>query len=154
MAKNVLTGARALIYFGKTPVGLFTNCSWSVRQGKEPLFILGRYNPAEIVSTTQEAVSLTLTGYRVIEEGPYAKLNVKMLKELLHDADGFGIQIVDRQSGKTIFKAEGCKVSGWSSGVASRGISDIRLDVVGLLAYDEKGVANGGDEDPGAADLP
>lgn len=150
-AKN-FTGARAkLIINGKT-VGLFSNCSWSIRQGKEPAFILGRFNPAEITPTFQEAVRMSLTGYRVVDAGPYAVASATLLRDLLNEED-FAIEILDRQSNKTVFRAVGCRVEGWSSGAAARGVSDLRVDVIGIKGEDEFGIAAGGDEDVSASNL-
>lgn len=165
---SVLTGARAIVYVGKTPVGIFANCTWSVRQDKVPAFILGRYNPAEIVPTSQEPVTMNLTGYRVIGSGPYAIKTgnqagggtmATALANLLNETD-FSVSIVDRRSAAgapPIFTVMGCRVTGWSSGVAARGVSDIRLDIVGLMAFDESD-PNGKYADDtggqGAANLP
>jgi hypothetical protein len=153
MAKaKILTGSRAKIAIAGNVVGLFANCSWSIRQDEAPAYILGRYNPAEITPTSQEPVSISLTGYRVVDAGPYAVANATLLKDLLNEED-FDVTVIDRQSGKTIFTAVGCRVTGWSSGVAARGVSDIRIDVIGLKGEDEFGTANGGDDDVGASNL-
>lgn len=147
MAKaKILTGARAKISIAGTIVGLFANCSWSVRQDKAPAYILGRYNPAEITPTSQEPVTLSLTGYRVVDAGPYKVANATLLKGLLEEED-FLVAVIDRQTGKTIFQAFGCRVTGWSSGVAARGVSDIRVDIIGLKGEDEFGIAQGGDDE-------
>lgn len=151
MAKaKILTGARAKVMINSNLVGLFNNCTWQIRQGKEPAFILGRFNPAEITPTTQEAVAITLTGYRVVDAGPYKVANATLLKNLLEEED-FNIDIIDRQTGKVIFRAVGCRVQGWSSGVASRSVSDIRIDVIGIKGEDEFGIATGGDDDTSTA---
>lgn len=154
MAKSqVLTGARAKIMINGNVVGLFTNCSWSIRQGKEPLFIVGRHGPAEITPTSQEAVTLDLSGYRIVDAGPYKVANATMLKNLLNEED-FSVAILDRQTGKFIFQAVGCRTTGFSSGVSAKGISDLRISVVGLKADDETTLAAGGDaEDPSAANI-
>lgn len=131
-------------------VGLFSNCSWSMRQDKQPAFILGRHGPAEITPTTQEPVSLRLTGYRVVDAGPYKVANATLLKNLLSEED-FTVDIIDRQTGKMIFRAVGCRVQGWSSGVAARGVSDISVDIIGLRGEDEFGVAQGGDDEGNSA---
>lgn len=149
---KILTGARAKVLIRGKPVGLFANCNWSIRQEKVPAFILGRYNPAEITPTSQEAVQLSLTGYRVVDSGPYKVASATLLKQLLTEED-FDVAIVDRQTGKTIFRATGCRVTGWSSGVASRGVSDIRVDVIGIVGEDEFGIASGGDADPTGSNL-
>jgi hypothetical protein len=154
MAKaKVLTGARAKVMIAGEVVGLFSQCTWSIRQGKDPAFILGRYSPAEIIPTTQEPVSISLSGYRVVEAGPYAVANATLLKGLLQEED-FTITVIDRQTGKNIFSAVGCRVQGWSSGVAARGVSDIRIDVIGMKGEDEFGAAQGGDDESnGAANI-
>lgn len=147
---KILTGARAKVLINGQLVGLFSQCTWSIRQGKDPAFILGRYNPAEITPTTQEAVQLSLSGYRVVDAGPYKVANATLLKNLLNEED-FSIAILDRQTNKTIFTAVGCRVQGWSSGVAARGVSDIRIDVTGIRGEDEFGTAQGGDDEGGSA---
>jgi hypothetical protein len=151
MAKaKILTGARAKVLVNGNPVGLFSQCTWSIRQGKDPAFILGRYNPAEIIPTTQEPVQLSLTGYRVVDAGPYKVANATLLKNLLSEED-FSIAILDRQTNKTIFTAVGCRVQGWSSGVAARGVSDIRIDIIGIRGEDEFGIRDGGDDEGGSS---
>ena len=147
---KILTGARAKVLVNGALVGLFSQCSWSIRQGKDPAFILGRFNPAEITPTTQEAVTLSLSGYRVVDAGPYKVANATLLKNLLNEED-FSIAILDRQTNKTIFTAVGCRVQGWSSGVAARGVSDIRIDVIGIRGEDEFGTAQGGDDEGNSA---
>ena len=147
---QILTGARAKILINGKLVGLFSQCSWSVNQDKQPAFILGRYNPAEVTPTTQEPVRMTLNGYRVVDAGPYRVANATLLRNLLNEED-FTVDVLDRQTGKTIFRAVGCRVQGWSSGVASRGVSDIRLEIVAIKAEDEYGLASGGDDESNSA---
>ena len=149
---QILTGARAKVSIAGNIVGLFANCSWSIRQSKDPAYILGRYNPAEITPTSQEPVSISLTGYRVVDSGPYAVANATLLRNLLSEED-FDVTVIDRQTGKAIFTAVGCRVTGWSSGVAARGVSDIRIDIVGIRGEDEYGTAQGGDDDVGGSNL-
>jgi len=149
---KILTGARAKVSIAGNIVGLFANCSWSVRQDKAPAYILGRYNPAEITPTSQEPIQISLTGYRVVDAGPYAVANATLLRGLLDEED-FDVTIIDRQTGKQIFTAVGCRVSGWSSGVAARGVSDIRIDIIGIRGEDEYGTATGGDDDVGGSNL-
>lgn len=149
---QILTGARAKVLINGNLVGLFSNCSWSLRQEKVPNFILGRYNPAEITPTSQEAVNITLTGYRVVDAGPYVVADATLLKNLLTEED-FNVVVLDRQTGQAIFTANGCRVLGWSSGVAAKGVSDLRIEILGLVGEDEYGAAQGGDDDVGASNL-
>jgi hypothetical protein len=153
MAKaRVLHGSRAKIFISGNLVGLFANCTWSIRQTKQPIFILGRFHPAEIVPLSQEPVTMSLSGYRVVDAGPYKVANATLLKNLLNEED-FEVRIEDRQSGKTIFSAVGCRVQGWSSGVAANRTSDINVDIIGIKGEDEAGIASGGDDDTTAVKL-
>ena len=147
---QILTGARAKILINGKLVGLFSNCTWSIRQEKQPAYILGRYDPAEITPTTQEPVQMRLTGYRVVNAGPYQVANATLLKNLLTEED-FQVDVLDRQTGKVIFHAVGCRVLGWSSGVAARGVSDVAIDITGIRGEDEFGAANGGDDEGNSA---
>jgi hypothetical protein len=162
MAKaKILTGARALIRVKGVAVGLFSQCNWSIGQDKQPAYILGRFNPAEITPTGQDAVSMRLSGYRVVGLGPYDLAQsggqgmATKLVNLLNEED-FTVEVLDRVAGtdgkpRVIFKAFGCRVRGWSSGVAARGVSDISLDVVGLKGGDES--QNSDADDRGAPNL-
>jgi hypothetical protein len=156
---QILTGARALVQINGKTVGIFSNCTWSIRQGKEAVYILGRYNPGEITPTSQEPVAMDLTGYRIINAGPYVigvapnggtttQTFATKLQDLMTEED-VTITVQDRQTGTVFFTAQGCRVQGWSSGVAQRGISDIRFTVLGTIGFDES--SPNGDDDTGGA---
>ena len=143
---KIFTGARAKVLINGNVVGLFSQVTWSLTQGKVPNFILGRYSPAEITPVDQDAVRMTLRGYRVVDSGPYKVANATLLKNLLTEED-FSVAILDRQTNKRIFQADGCRITGWSSGAASRGVSDMQIDVIGMIGADEFGLAQGGDDE-------
>ena len=136
---QTMTGARAVVYIQGKALGIFSSVSFGMRQGKEPLFTIGRFSPAEIVATSQEAMRLSMTGFRAIDAGPYAAMGATKLRNLLDEGD-FTVKIQDRQTGKYIWTVDGCKVEGFSSGAAARGVTDVRLDIIGLVGYDESGV--------------
>ena len=154
---TIMTGARAIVQINEQTVGLFANCSWSLRQDKVPIYILGRYNPAELTAASQEPVSISLTGYRSVDykgigSDPKNSLMVTPLDELLNEGD-FSVSVFDRQSNKLIFKAYNCKVIGYSSGVSARGISDMRLDIIGIKASEEN-TDSLSDDEKSATNLP
>lgn len=150
---RILTGARALVYFENNLVGLFSSANWSIMQEKVPAYILGRYNPSEITPTAQEPIRISLTGFRVIGKGPYAVAKATMLKDLIDEGD-FTLKVVDRQTNQTVFNAFECRVVGWSSGVAARSVSDVRLEVIGIKGGDEEVEnADGFDDRADAANL-
>lgn len=153
-AKNrVMTGARALVYMGENLVGMFSSCNWSVMQEKVPIYILGRFNPAEITPTAQEPIRLSLTGFRQINKGPYAVAKATMLKDLIDEGD-FTVKVFDRQTQQDIFTAFECRVVGWRSGVSARAVTDVQIDVIGIKGGDEAvAAADGFDDRADAANL-
>ncbi len=104
----------------------------------EPIYILGRYNAAELVYTSLDVITVTLSGFRVVGNGPYEIGNVPQLQDLMNNND-FSLSVVDRQTGETITVVTGCRVASWSSGTASRSVSDLTVTVNGTVLSDESG---------------
>jgi hypothetical protein len=139
--QNVLHGSRAIVQIASASgqaqtIGIFTSCTWGVNYDTNPAYILGRYSPAEITYTGQEAINITATGYRVVGQGAYEAAGLPQLNQLM-SADDLTIQIVDRQTGQAIFTALHCRPTGYNSGVTARAVSDISITFQGLRAHDE-----------------
>lgn len=139
--QNVFHGSRAVVQIAGASgsvntIGIFTSCTWSVNYDTNPAFILGRYSPAEITYTGQDAINISATGYRVVDQGAYQSCSLPQLNQLM-SADDLTIQIVDRQTGKAIFTAVHCRPTGYNSGVTARATSDITVNFLGLRAHDE-----------------
>lgn len=136
--QKILSGARAILTVNNRTVGLFTSCSWGVSYDAVPSFTLGRYSPVEITYAGQEAISVTATGFRVIDNGAYVAASLPKLQELLNHED-ISISIQDRQTGKTIMQVIGVRPTGYSTDVSARGISTFSVNFLGLRASDESG---------------
>ena len=148
--QRILNGARAILSVGSKTVGVFTNCSWGVTYDLNPAYILGRYSAAELTYTGQEPISVTATGFRVIDNGAYVVAGMPLLQNLMTHED-IVITIVDRQTNKPIVTVTGVRPVGYDSDVASRSISSFTVRFMGLRAQDE-GQSDG--EAGGASDLP
>lgn len=143
---TTMTGARAKIYVRDKLIGLATECNWNVRYGQEPVHTLGRHEPQEIVTTSQEAIEVTVNGLRVVDSGPHKGMDpetgagasiVPSLTELMNNLD-MTIRIEDRQTkGKNIMTVVGCRSSGYSSTVNAKGMMNLSMNFVGLRATDE-----------------
>ena len=147
-------GARAKVYLQGRLMGIFNQVSWSLTYNVAPVDILGRYNPAELVITHQEPVSVTCTGWRIIDHGPHQTLGdtdrvVPVLKDLLNHKD-IKLTIIDRQTGRQILAVDQIRQNGYSSQINSRGLEEITVNLTGLTCEDE----TGGGTDAGAAELP
>lgn len=159
---KVMSGARAIVSIqGVDPatgsqysqiVGIWNNFSYSVNYDVQPVFILGRYTPAELNTVGVEPVSITAGGWRIVDHGPFADGKLTNLKDLLHQ-EYLMLDVVDRQSGKHIATIQGCLPTGFSSGLSSRQLQETTNTYMGLLIGDESTV-NPWTEDGTANDLP
>lgn len=147
--QKIFHGSRAQLIVNGKIVGVFTSCQWGVTYDAVPSYILGRYSPAEITYTGQEAISVTATGFRVVDNGAYVAAGMPKLQELMAHED-IALAIFDRQTNKQIFTVVGVRPTGYSSGTAARSISDFTVNYLGLRSEDESGSQG---ESAGASDL-
>lgn len=148
MAKT-LAGTRAVISVNNQVVGLFESCTYGVNIGTEPIHILGRFGPDEIVPTSYEAVTINCSGFRVVDQGVHLLPKMPKLQDLLN-LGPITISIRDRQTGKLIMNAIGCIPTSYNTGVNARATSRISVTYVGIKLTDE----SGDQEESGATSLP
>lgn len=161
---KVISGARAILKIAKPDkdgnvttdtVGIFTNVSYNAALGAQPIYLLGRFTPAEIEYTHAEPVSLQLQGWRVWNHGPHADGNVPNVKDLL-TSEYATLEIHDRLNCKEgvppIAKVEQLRVTGHSVSISSRQLTEMTITAVGIMVTDE---SNSGDQEPQySMDLP
>lgn len=138
MSQQILHGARAQLMVNGKIVGLFTNCSWGVQYDAVPSHILGRYSPAEITYTAQEAIRVSASGFRVIDNGAYKVAGLPKLQDLMTYAD-ISLSIYDRQTGKLIMTVVEVKPTGYSTDVAAKSLSSFSVEFLGTRSEDESG---------------
>ena len=142
MASKVMTGARAQV-FAIDPttqksvlIGIFESCTYNMNIGTEPIHVLGRYSPAEITPTSYEAVTLSCSGFRVVDKGPHSSAFVPKLGDLLK-YEGITMTVVDRQSTKTILTVGNCIANSYNGNHNSRATSRITINYTGTVMSDE-----------------
>jgi hypothetical protein len=148
-APKVVHGARAQVFVGSKLVGLLHNISYNVVYDTQDAYVLGRLSPAEIGYTAQEPVTGTLSGWRVVLNGPHI-VGLPQLKDLL-TADYTTLVVFDRVTGKRIGSITGVRLTGHSGGQAARQFSEQVIPYKGMLMGDES-VTNV--EPAGSSDLP
>ncbi len=144
--QKTMTGGRAVISVNNVAVGVFDSVSYSANIGSEPIFILGKFNPAEIAVTSQEAISLTCSGFRIVGNGPYADSAVATVGQLLA-LEGITITILDRQTNATILKVGGVIATGYSGSYNAKATSKITVTYVGTTISDESSISQDGYDD-------
>ena len=151
MADQLFQGARAIIWIKDKPVGLFTQCSWGLSYGAVPNHILGASAPVEITYTHQDAISIDMTGFHILEKFVYAKAGMPTLRELLIKED-ISVTIVDRQTGKEVMSVTGVKPFRWGTATNARDISTFTVSMLGLRMTTSDNLQDG--EGEGAAQFP
>jgi|SRR5579859_1335288 len=145
MAAKTMHGARALIQLispGQTTaknVGIWMSCSYSVAYDVNPVYILGRFSAAELVTTAIEPVNITCQGWRVVDHGPMVEAGFTNVSDLLNQGD-IVLKVYDRQSKKYVANIKGCKPTGTSSGASAKNLMDMSNTYLGLLMDDESTV--------------
>ena len=149
---QTFTGARAVIRINNDIVAIAENYSYSISTPAEPIHLLGRMSSAEIVHLSYEAVPISLSGIRIINQGAHVQGKVTKLQDLLNSED-LTISISDRQnpSGSPVANFIGCKSTGYSTGVAAKGSSRISINYMARMMEDESGNQS---ESSGAVELP
>jgi hypothetical protein len=150
-----MTGARGKLFVNGKLIGLFSNVSYGVTLGLQPIYTLGRYNAQELVYTDYSPIDVRASGFRVIDHGPHqidgssSSINsVPMLQDLLNHSD-ISLTIADRQSGKDLLTVTGVRPTGYDSASSARGLHELNVSFMGIVASDEFGVQ----EDVGATTL-
>jgi hypothetical protein len=156
MPAKTMTGARGQLMIvdpntgeGRV-VGIFNNVSYGLTYGAEAIHLLGRYSPDEIVYTSQEAVSITASGWRVVDSGPHALAKVPKLADLLNH-EYIELAIFDRQTNKRIAKFHSVRPTSYNTTLANRQPEEVSITFMGLLVDDE---STDNVELPGASTLP
>jgi len=158
MSGKVMTGARAVVFIDdpatntSRAVGLFTDCSWGVTYGVDPIFVLGSYGPVESIYTSMDATTLTCSGYRVIDHGPHMDGGVPKLADLLHH-EYISMSILDRQTNKTMAKFRSVRPTGYNTALAHRQPESCTVTFIALRVDDES-VQNDETVDPAPSTLP
>ena len=151
---KVFSGGRAVLSWvdtsGSTIAGMWTDCSYTVDYGLQPVFVLGSYSALETEYTHIEPVSIRLAGWRVWGNGPYSDNGkVIKLKDLLNPSYS-NLTIFDRSrtssggqntgNGSTlgvIAKITSVRVGGYAINITAKQLTSMTLNAVGLLITDE-----------------
>jgi hypothetical protein len=154
---KVMSGARAKVYIGRdgeTPqlVGIFSNFSYNETLDAQGVWIVGAYAAREIDYTAAELVTITASGWRIVGQGVHKGPAMPLLQQLL----SYGyltITVEDRATRRVVAMIEKVRVTGQSGGFAARQLSEVTLNMVGILCSDEDSI-QAFLEDGTAADLP
>ncbi|MDE2425706.1 MAG: hypothetical protein KGO96_07350 [Elusimicrobia bacterium] len=133
-AAQTMHGARAKLYVNGHLVGIFSQCSYGVSYDSTPVYVLGKVSPAEIVLSGQEPISVTATGWRIVNDpassvpylGPFDPNTVSMpkLSDIINQSDSV-LDLHDLQTNQVVLHVEGVKVISFTTNITSRGLQEI-----------------------------
>lgn len=150
MAQNIMHGARAQLLIEGKVVGLFSQVSYGVNYDAQPSYILGRHSAAEITYTGQEPISISATGFKVVDKGAFVSAGVPQLNELMTFVD-LKLSIFDRLTNKEIMTCYEVKPVSFSTGLAARSISDFQVSFLATRLSEDN---LSGNEGTGASEIP
>lgn len=145
-----MNGARAIVKVAGAVVGVFDSCQYGGNLGAEPVHTLGRYSASEIAITSYEAIQVSCSGFRIIDQGVHVLPAVPKLQDLLL-LESVQIEIEDRQTGSLITKVADCKPTSWGEAQQAKGTTRFNVTYLGTILSDESGDQT---ESGGATDLP
>lgn len=145
-----MTGARAKVRVDGNIVGVFDSCQYGANIGTEPIHILGRYSADEISITSYEAIQVSCSGFRIVDQGVHVLPAAPQLQDLLN-FDTVQLEVEDRQSGSNIMIVKNCVPQSWSEAQQAKGTTRFNITYLGTILSDESGDQ---DESDGATTLP
>jgi len=145
MAQKTMTGARAKVRVDGNIVGVFDSCQYGANIGTEPIHILGRYSADEISITSYEAIQVSCSGFRIVDQGVHVLPAAPQLQDLLN-FDTVQIEVEDRQSKENIMIVKNCVPQSWSEAQQAKGTTRFNITYLGTILSDESGDQDESDE--------
>ena len=140
----------AIVSVNSKVCGIFDSCNWNITHGAEAVHILGRHSAVEIAITSAEAISVSCSGFRLIDNGVHVLPAVPKLQDIMN-LENITLSIKDRATGKNLAIIQNCKAVSHSGGVQTKALSRVQINYLGTMFEDESGAQS---EASGAADLP
>ena len=137
-ASKVMTGARGKVFLTNpnnhtsSLVGSFHTVTWGLNFDVQPINILGRFSPAELLYTAQEAVNVSCVGFKVVGHGAHRMMGMPNTRDLLTH-EYLSMVIVDRQTGEDIARIHSLRPVSYSTTLNARNVQDISVNYLGLL---------------------
>jgi hypothetical protein len=150
MSQKTMTGARAKVKVDGVVVGVFDSVQYGAALGTEPVHLLGRYSASEISITSYEAVQVSCSGFRVINNGVHTLPKAPKIQDLLQ-FERVLLEVEDRQTGENIMSVIDCVPSNWGEAQNAKATTKFNITYIGLRLSDESGDQ---DESGGATNLP
>lgn len=145
---QTLTGARCKLFIDSKPVGLFASVSFDVQYDAQDIYTIGKENAQEIVYTGMNTIDVRVSGFRVMDHGPYQDISVPKLQDLLSHND-IQLQIVDRrgtQAGpgpgsQNVVTIHQVRPLGYSFETSARGVASLSVVFRGITLNDDTDAA-------------
>lgn len=146
-----MNGARCILQLDGKTVGVAQSVGVSIGYQIDPIFVIGKYETAELIPNSQQPVNITMRMIRIIGVSPLTELRQASLDDvapngLLQNQD-FTVQLVDRQGGSAPGQSVGsgtpfctiqnCRTTGWTFDTTASQTSEMTLTMTGIYIGDE-----------------
>jgi hypothetical protein len=142
-------GSRCVLTLDGRTVGIAQSVGVSIGFQVDPIFVIGKYETAELVPNSQQPVNITMRMVRIIGVSPLEKLRVPTLDDLsgnglLLNTD-FSVLLTDRQNnqnpvpgqGVAITQIQNCRTTGFTFDTTASQTSELTLTMTGIYLGDE-----------------
>lgn len=144
-----MNGARCILTLDGRTIGIAQSVGVSIGFQVDPIFVIGKYETAELVPNSQQPVNVTMRMVRIIGVSPLEKLRVATLDDvapngLLMNQD-FTVLLTDRQNNQNPVPGQGvafaqiqnCRTTGWTFDNTASQTSEMTLTMTGIYIGDE-----------------
>lgn len=138
MAQKTMNGARAKVRVNGNIVGVFDSVQYGGNIGAEAVHLLGRYSPDEIAVTSYEAIQVSCSGFRLIDQGVHVLPAAPKLQDLL-SLERIQIEVEDRQTGQNIAIVKNCVATSWGEAQQAKATTRFNITYMGTVLSDESG---------------
>jgi len=129
MAKKVVHGARVLVFFDGTKIGVMSTITENEDYGLQGAYAIGKFTPFEIVAlrfngnfnfTALVLTESAIADLKLVERG--GKSTTEIVRNIMTQA-GFTIVIEDKYTQENIATIAGCKIGNVSLNVGENAIT-------------------------------
>jgi hypothetical protein len=151
MSAKTISGARAKVYVNNKLIGIVNSINYSHNLGVVPVQTLGRFTTNELVMTSSEPISGSMSGFRVLNNGMYRQgesqdagitnsaVELNRLQDLL-SAGYTTVQVIDRQTDVTLANIKDVVITGYNVGINAKDIANVSINFIGISIEDEGGI--------------
>ena len=137
---KTVSGAKVVCYINNRAVGVVTSFSWTSSTPRRKIHCIDIPYPVELAATTSD-ISWQMQLVRTIGDGGAQGIGIATESGLISREKYFTIQLIERTSNLTIFRADYCQTDSENWSVAPKGLMMGNISGSGIAWANETATA-------------